>query len=189
MPSNLSKFLSGFADEEGQTKKVETPSEKITEVPEPSQQLIRPVERIKRKTQQVQEAQQTVAANADSVSNGPRLKLKLGSPKQVESNAVSEEPVRKTGVKSDAIKTVVESSDIEELFVKSGTSMSFHDQWVATLKKARAANVNTMFNKKVSTGKFRFNDMGELEVLPDLETYGKTSNEIIRSNWNMSNPV
>lgn len=76
-----------------------------------------------------------------------------------------------------------EDKDLENLFKKSGTPEEMKEKWMFTIKKARKSHATTMLNRKVCAGKFRFSSIGELEILPDLDTYGKSSKQIISMQW------
>lgn len=78
---------------------------------------------------------------------------------------------------------MISEDEINEMFMRSGTGQQFYSKWVLVLKKAMDASVDTLFNKKVTSGRFRFADNGELEILPDMDTYGKSSRELLSMNW------
>lgn len=72
---------------------------------------------------------------------------------------------------------------LEKLFIKSQTPIQHRERWFLTIEKALKSDMKTMLNRKVVEGKFRFNSIGELEILPDLDTSGKTSKELLEMKW------
>ena len=83
----------------------------------------------------------------------------------------------------DELKEVQEVEDLEALFQRSGTPLDQRDKWLLTIERARGSKQSTMLNKKVCAGKFRFTSVGELEILPDMDTSGKTSKELLGMKW------
>lgn len=71
----------------------------------------------------------------------------------------------------------------EELFEMSGTSLSFKDKWERTYNSALKKEISNLFNDKVKNGKFRYDKDGVLEILPEMQTYGKSSKELLESRW------
>ena len=190
----------------------------VQQVKEPvqEQQFIRQVERIKRKpVEQVQvQSQQNVQLQQSQQQQQatPKLKLKLKlnsitQQKQVEVKQIKQEQVRTQQVQTQQIRKPVQQVQtkvqpqlkqqlieddtdlLEELFRKSGTPLEQKEPWMITIKKARKAKVNTMFNKKVSDGRFRFTATGELEILPELDVSGKSSKEIINMDWHLTKKI
>lgn len=110
---------------------------------------------------------------------------------QVEVAYIPKEIKQKSENIDTRTKTIVPEEvsveDPEFLFKKTGTSLQFKEKWMLVFEKARNANVNTMFNKKVANGRFRFAENGELEILPDLETYGKSSKDLLSMRWDEQN--
>lgn len=188
----------------------------VQQVKEPvqEQQFVRQVERIKRKpVEQIQAKEQPLQNQRNTQqqtqqSTVPKLKLKLklnstAQPKQAEVKQVKQEPVRvqeqtrksvqqvQTRLQSQPKQQLIEDDTdlLEELFRKSGTPLEQKEPWMITIKKARKAKVNTMFNKKVSDGRFRFTATGELEILPELDVSGKSSKEIINMDWHLTKKI
>lgn len=175
--SRLNKFLENFVDEE--EKKNSAGAEEQT-----PDGLIRPVERIRSK-RMMEEAEERTPKSSG-------LKLKLGAKKQAETNAVQvpEKPQVPRRTTPDPIDTADELEELEKLFHKSDTPIEYKERWIVTVRKARVANgVKTMFNAKVCAGKFRFTKEGDMEILPDLDTSGKSSSDIISMDWNISKKV
>ena len=74
--------------------------------------------------------------------------------------------------------------NLEEMFTKSDTDEKFKEKWFELYQKSIESNKNTMTNRKIRNGKFRFDDAGKLEILPDFDTYGKSSKQLLQEQWN-----
>lgn len=79
--------------------------------------------------------------------------------------------------------TAYDEALIERLFLESETDTKFHDAWVDLYKKALSSDKQTMTNAKIRKGRFRFDETGKLEILPDFSTYGKTSKDLMNQIW------
>lgn len=93
----------------------------------------------------------------------------------------------------DQIPNIIKNDDnnndncqikLEEMFTKSGTDEKFKEKWFELYQKSVESNKNTMTNRKIRNGKFRFDDAGKLEILPDFDTYGKSSKQLLQEQWN-----
>ena len=73
----------------------------------------------------------------------------------------------------------------EELFKRSETPIMFKEKWMEMYHKAINSNKKGVFQRKLSNGKFRFNEDGTREIMPDMETYGLTSNEMFSRQWSI----
>lgn len=74
----------------------------------------------------------------------------------------------------------------EKLFEESETPLIFREKWFALYEKALSSGKQTMTNQKVKNGKFRLNEVGALEILPDFETKGKSSNDLLHEVWKIN---
>lgn len=74
----------------------------------------------------------------------------------------------------------------EKLFEESETPLVFKEKWFALYEKALSSGKQTMTNQKVKNGKFRLNETGALEILPDFETKGKSSNDLLHEVWKIN---
>lgn len=74
---------------------------------------------------------------------------------------------------------------IDEFFIKSETELKFKDKWIEIYNKAINSEKNTITVDKIKRGKFRINEQGKIEILPDHETYGKTSKILLKENWKL----
>lgn len=74
----------------------------------------------------------------------------------------------------------------EELFVKSETPIEFKEQWMQIYNKGLSSTKNTMTSQKVKKGRFRLDSHGEIEILADFDTYGKSSKDLLKLNWQNS---
>ena len=73
----------------------------------------------------------------------------------------------------------------EELFKRSETPIMFKEKWMEMYHKAINSNKKGVIQRKLSNGKFRFNEDGVQEIMPDMETYGLTSNEMFSRQWSI----
>ena len=83
----------------------------------------------------------------------------------------------------NVISNINNDKNLEMLFIKSETPLQYKDKWYELYQKALDSNKNTITNQKVKNGKFRLDETGKLEILPDHETYGKTSNQLMKEKW------
>ena len=208
MSSNFQKFLEGFIDEEtnkDNDNKKEDQNIKQNKVEKPVKEMQIAKVEYKSITKEEKSIDNTDNNSKNDINNNqkskPKLKLNLlkkNKPKEKEillnnnnqSNQlkVSQQQVNnielnKPNIDEQKIKERSEQLELEELFRKSYTPLEHKEKWMATIKKARQSDMKTMLNRKVRTGKFRFNYIGELEILPDLDTSGKSSKEILSIKW------
>lgn len=76
--------------------------------------------------------------------------------------------------------------DWEQLFLHSGTDISLRDSWFSMIEKAKHARVRGKLNQKICSGRFRLVDSlsgPKLEILPEFDTYGMSSREILNGPW------
>lgn len=72
---------------------------------------------------------------------------------------------------------------INSLFVKSETLYKFKDNWFALYEKAINSDKKTTTNQKIKDGRFRFNIDGNLEILAEFDTSGRTSKDLLNLSW------
>ena len=77
----------------------------------------------------------------------------------------------------------IKALEINELFAKSETLSKFRDNWFALYEKAINSDKKTRINQKIKTGRFRFNIDGNLEILSEFDTAGKTSKDLLNLAW------
>ena len=198
MGSNLGKFLQGFSDQQ-EDENIESTlptqpknGEERHESNVPKQDsiqsagLVRPVERIKRRRSsdepaKVESVKSPEPQQQDAVKHKPlKLNLKMAAQPQ---EAVPKIDPKTLQSLEEQVEHVEDSDPLELLFDKSGTPVEQREKWMLTIQKARQSNAKTMFNTKVCNGRFRFTSIGELEILPDMDTSGKTSKELLSMKW------
>lgn len=205
MPSNLQKFLESFSDG-GESKEGRVPGEKGPAAPETlmdgtstaviedgpdDNRLQKNVE--KPQKVEVQSEVEDIPERQTAVETQKRTLRLNKTPQAVQRQEPEYESVQSPQQSTpEPLKQSVESEEealrkeIDYLFVHSETDERFRETWVDTLLRARKANVKTQFNKKVSEGRFRFDDSGQLEILPDIDTYGMSSKEILSMRWDQN---
>ena len=69
------------------------------------------------------------------------------------------------------------------MFENSETAPFFKEKWMALYQKAINSDKKTLINDKIRRGRFRINEEGKMEILPDFETKGKSSKQLLRESW------
>ena len=72
---------------------------------------------------------------------------------------------------------------VEKMFENSETALFFKEKWMALYQKAINSDKKTLINDKIRRGRFRINEEGKMEILPDFETKGKSSKQLLRESW------
>lgn len=199
MGSNLGKFLQEFSNQKdnGEDKIDNLLKEEFNKVqqgteinPLENKGLIRPVERIRRK-----EPTNVNLETSKQEINSKKLKLNLKKQSQQNEESTSSELLNtevNNVYKNDEVKSldqqnvkneVKELDDLEALFEKTDTPLEQKEKWMITIQTARKSNAKTIFNTKVCNGRFRFTSVGQLEILPDMDTSGKSSKELLSMKW------
>ena len=75
--------------------------------------------------------------------------------------------------------------DLEKMFIESETPEEFRDKWFELYNKSLTSTNKTMTNNKIKNGRFRFNTEGELEILANFKTKGKSSNQLLHEIWKL----
>lgn len=78
-----------------------------------------------------------------------------------------------------------EKRRLERLYLESGTPEIFKQKWFNTYNKAIHSEKNTLINQKVKKGKFRFDEGGVIEILPDFPISGKSSKDLLNETWSI----
>ena len=117
-------------------------------------------------------------------------KIKKDTPKQevvkkpqvkekVEEKKVIEEPKKSVATQPE----IVEEQDVDLLFLKSETSVDKKAAWMEYYEKALRSKKDNAVTDKLRRGRFRILDDGSFIILPDLDTYQKSSKMLLEENW------
>ncbi len=118
-------------------------------------------------------------------------KIKKDTPKQeevvkkpqvkekVEEKKVIEEPQKSIATQPE----IVEEQDVDLLFLKSETSVDKKAAWMEYYEKALRSKKDNAVTDKLRRGRFRILDDGSFIILPDLDTYQKSSKTLLEENW------
>lgn len=117
-------------------------------------------------------------------------KIKKDTPKQevvkkpqvkekVEEKKVVEEPKKSVATQPE----IVEEPDVDLLFLKSETSVDKKAAWMEYYEKALRSKKDNAVTDKLRRGRFRILDDGSFIILPDLDTYQKSSKTLLEENW------
>jgi len=71
---------------------------------------------------------------------------------------------------------------IEYLFEHSETDISQKEIWIETYLKAQSSKKDNPIVRAVKRGNFAIRN-GKVEILPDYDVYGKSSNDILKDKW------
>lgn len=77
----------------------------------------------------------------------------------------------------------VDENLAERLFNRSDTPLAYKKMWMDLYNKAKNSDKKGVFQKKISNGKFRIDENGTKEILPDMETHGITSSDLLNMEW------
>ena len=105
-------------------------------------------------------------------------RMQKEAPKEVKNKPVVKKPLKE--------KTVINPSnmeEIEELFLKSGSSIEFKNNWIAQYQKAHASKKHGVIIDKFKRGKFYINEQGVLNILPEIETHNKSAKDLLKQKW------
>ena len=118
-------------------------------------------------------------------------KIKKDTPKQeevvkkpqvkekVEEKKVIEKPKKSIITQPE----IVEELDVDLLFLKSETSVDKKAAWMEYYEKALRSKKDNAVTDKLRRGRFRILDDGSFIILPDLDTYQKSSKTLLEENW------
>lgn len=74
-------------------------------------------------------------------------------------------------------------AELEELYKISDTAINQKERWFEIVDKAWKSDVKSLSNKKFKNGKFRLDQNGHIEMLPDHETHGYSSKDLLKQQW------
>lgn len=116
-------------------------------------------------------------------------KIKKDTPKQeevVKKSQVKEKAEEKKVIeepKNTAQPEIIEEQDVDLLFLKSETSIDKKAAWMEYYEKALRSKKDNAVTDKLRRGRFRILDDGSFIILPDLDTYQKSSKTLLEENW------
>ena len=207
MPSHLEEFMKKLKEQDDDTIFSTPPEENIQVIPpEKSSQTIQvdepkdkpePLKVIPPETEKPksynfkinvkkepvkQEIKHAEKQPAVIISKPPEKQVEqqeIIKPKQ-ESNTVSKPIENKPQVKSQA---ELDKEYAEMLFTQSGTSLHMKAKWLEQFDKAKKSTKSNYVVDKMKRGKFMLNNDGQLLFLPEHETYGKSSGDLLTEHW------
>lgn len=74
-------------------------------------------------------------------------------------------------------------AELEELYKISDTAINQKERWFEIVDMAWKSDVKSLSNKKFKNGKFRLDQNGHIEMLPDHETHGYSSKDLLKQQW------
>ena len=105
-------------------------------------------------------------------------RMQKEAPKEIKKKSAVKKPLKE--------KTIINPNnmeEIEELFLKSGSSMEFKNNWIAQYQKAHASKKHGVIIDKFKRGKFYINEQGVLNILPEIETHNKSAKDLLKQKW------
>lgn len=72
---------------------------------------------------------------------------------------------------------------VEDMFIRSETPESRRKDWFETYENAIKSKKNNYIIEKIRRGKFSITSEGTQIILPELDTYGKSSQELLGEDW------
>lgn len=73
--------------------------------------------------------------------------------------------------------------ELDKLFRISGSEFAQKERWLELVQQAWDSKTKTLTNEKFRNGKFRLDIHGHIELLPDHETYGFSSKDLLQQHW------
>ena len=126
---------------------------------------------------------QTTPVQEKPVEDDPFSKkvsrMQKEAPKEVKPKKV----VNKKPLKEKPIVNPQNQEEIEELFLKSGSSLEFKNAWIAQYQKAHSSKNSGVIVDKFKRGKFYINEQGVLNILPEIETHNKSAKDLLKQKW------
>mgnify|MGYP000894494981 CR=1 FL=1 len=109
---------------------------------------------------------------------------KVDKKEEVENTPV-EQPKTKEDFRVKEKPKEIASNELseEELFIKSETSLSKKSVWIEYYNKAKNSKKDNAVTDKLKRGRFRILDDGSFIILPDLDTYQKSSTTLLEESW------
>lgn len=74
-------------------------------------------------------------------------------------------------------------TELEELYRISDTAINQKERWFEIVDMAWKSDVKSLSNKKFKNGKFRLDQNGHIEMLPDHATHGYSSKDLLKQQW------
>lgn len=106
-------------------------------------------------------------------------RMQKEAPKEVKKKPVA----RKKPIQEKVAVDVKNMEEIEKLFLKSGSSLEFKNNWIAQYQKAHASKKHGVIIDKFKRGKFYINEQGVLNILPEIETHNKSAKDLLKQKW------
>lgn len=106
-------------------------------------------------------------------------RMQKETPKEVKKKPVA----RKKPIQEKIAVDVNNMEEIEKLFLKSGSSLEFKNNWIAQYQKAHASKKHGVIVDKFKRGKFYINEQGVLNILPEIETHNKSAKDLLKQKW------
>ena len=107
-------------------------------------------------------------------------RMQKEAPKEVKKKPVArKKPLQEKPIVADANNM----EEIEKLFLKSGSSLEFKNNWIAQYQKAHASKKHGVIIDKFKRGKFYINEQGVLNILPEIETHNKSAKDLLKQKW------
>ena len=122
------------------------------------------------------------ADNQDTISKIDELlkQSKENSPVKKEENPFSNKP--KIDASQEAnVEKPKKSYSMFDLLEQSETH--YQDEWIEMYEKGQRSKKKNSVSEKIKAGKFRINADHSVEILPDLRTDNKTSEELLSEQW------
>lgn len=122
------------------------------------------------------------ADNQDTISKIDELlkQSKENSPIKKEENPFSNKP--KIDASQEAnVEKPKKSYSMFDLLEQSETH--YQDEWIEMYEKGQRSKKKNSVSEKIKAGKFRINADHSVEILPDLRTDNKTSEELLSEQW------
>ena len=122
------------------------------------------------------------ADNQDTISKIDELlkQSKENSPVKKEENPFSNKPKIDASQETNVEKPK-KSYSMFDLLEQSETH--YQDEWIEMYEKGQRSKKKNSVSEKIKAGKFRINADHSVEILPDLRTDNKTSEELLSEQW------
>ena len=110
-----------------------------------------------------------------------KLSIKMKTETRTETN-IQEENTN-THIPEEKVNINAPEDSVEDMFIKSETPESRRKDWFETYENAIKSKKNNYIIEKIRRGKFSITSEGTQIILPELDTYGKSSQELLGENW------
>lgn len=96
----------------------------------------------------------------------------------------NDKPQFSTESKDKDMPTLVEEKPkFSMLELLEQTETCYKDEWIEMFEKGQKSKKNNEVAKKIKNGRFRINSNHSVEILPDIRTDNKTSEELLSRKW------